>query len=311
MEERYSKLQLEDKAMKSAAMYFGQELLPYLNVRKKIVRLLPTEQIRLEAVRTTEDTLFEMEDGTLAHFEFESVEVKEDDLRRFRYYDSYSGMVYKKTVVTYVVCSGKAERIRDELREGISRYRIIPLQMKQEDADILLFHLQEKTAKGEKLTKEDLAPLLLTPLMSGKSTIKDRILKTGVLLSGENTRLDKEDKRRMEGVLYAFACKFLEKADLEEIKEALGMTVLGEMIWNDGLEAGIEKGREAGSFMKLIHMICRKMQKGKAAEQIAEELEEELPLVERICKVAKQYAPEYDCEAIYHRLKDEEDSFKR
>lgn len=31
----------------------------------------------------------------------------------------------------------------------------------------------------------------------------------------------------------------------------------------------------------------------------------------KVCKVAKQYAPEYDCEAIYHRLKDEEDSFKR
>lgn len=75
MEKEYSKMQVEDKALKSAAVYFGQELLPYLKIKGKIKRLLPTEQIRLEAVRSTEDILFEMEDGRLTHFEFESVEV--------------------------------------------------------------------------------------------------------------------------------------------------------------------------------------------------------------------------------------------
>ncbi len=51
--------------------------------------------------------------------------------------------------------------------------------------------------------------------------------------------------------LYAFACKFLEKADLVEIKEALGMTVLGEMIWNDGRTEGIAKGK-ADSVLELL-----------------------------------------------------------
>lgn len=68
-------------------------LLPYFGVGKQIRRMLPTEQVRLEAVRATEDMLFEMEDDTLAHFEFESVEVTEDDLRRYRSYDAYTGMV--------------------------------------------------------------------------------------------------------------------------------------------------------------------------------------------------------------------------
>ena len=49
----------------------------------------------------------------------------------------------------------------------------------------------------------------------------------------------------MEAVLYAFACKFLEKKDLNEIKEALSMTVLGEMIWNDGKERGVAQGVKA------------------------------------------------------------------
>lgn len=65
--------------------------------------------------------------------------------------------------------------------------------------------------------------------------------------------------------MYAFACKFLKGKDLDEVKETLSMTVLGEMIWNDGLEARIEKGSKEGHIKLLIHLICRKLQKGKDA----------------------------------------------
>lgn len=260
MERNYSKMQLEDKALKKATMYFGQELLPYLKVNKKIRRMLPTEQIRLEAVKAMEDILFEMEDGTLAHFEFESVEVTQDDLRRFRMYDAYTGQTHKKSVITYVICSGKA---------------------------------------GKMLTKQDWAPLLLTPLMSGHSAIEDRLLEARQLLNMDNSRLNKAERQNMEGVLYAFACKFLNKEDLNEIKEVLSMTVLGEMIWNDGQEKGLEKGAD----IKLINQISRKLQKGKTPEQIAEDLDEELTLVRSICEAAAKSAPEYNSEEIYRILK--------
>ncbi|MDD6491029.1 MAG: hypothetical protein PUG54_02190 [Firmicutes bacterium] len=254
MEKDYSRSQLEDKALKSATMYFGQELLPYLNVGKKIRRMLPTEQIRLEAVRASEDILFEMEDGTLSHFEFESVEITEDDLRRFRSYDAYTGMYYKKPVTTYVLCSGKVSRIRNKLAEGMSIYRIIPLGLKQEDADTLIAALKAKAAVGT-LTREDLAPLLLTPLMSGNSSIKDRILEAREIIGEEHLPLTKEERQRMEAVLYAFACKFLKNADLNEVKEELSMTVLGEMIWNDGLERGMEENRRC----IILNMLKRNM----------------------------------------------------
>ncbi len=310
MEKEYSKQQLEDKALKSANMYFGQELLPYFNIGKKIRRMMPTEQIRLEAVRATEDVLFEMEDDTLAHFEFESVEVTQEDLRRFRAYDGYTGLRYGKPVTTYVVCSGTAQRIHSELKEGINHYQIIPLQLKQRDADKLIDKLKSK-ARKRKLNKRDLAPLLLTPLMSGESSVKERILEAQRLLDDSNAELTKEEKQRMEAVLYTFACKFLEHADLQEVKEKLSMTVLGEMIWQDGLakgieegiEQGIKKGIKEGHYMgreiERIHMVCKKLRKNKTPEQIAEELEEELTGIQKICQVAEQFAPNYDCEMIY------------
>lgn len=297
MEKSYSKMQLEDKALKKATMYFGQELLPYFKIGKKIRHMLPTEQIRLEAVRATEDILFEMEDGTLAHFEFESVEVNSDDLRRFRMYDAYTGQVYKKSVITYVICSGKVHKIQYKLADELNSYSVIPLQMKQEDADVLFLKLENKIEAGEEITKKDLAPLLLAPLMSGISSIKDRLLKVRQILNMDCCQLKKMEKMNMEGVLYAFASKFLKKEELNEIKEALSMTVLGEMIWNDGLEKGGD--------IRLINMISRKLRKGKTPEQIAEDLDEDLFIVERICKAADKSAPEYNSDEIYRILKNQ------
>ena len=281
MTNEYSKAQLEDKALKSASMFFGQELLPYFKIGQKILRLLPTEQIRLEAVRASEDILFEMEDGSLAHFEFESVEVTEDDLRRFRSYDAYTGLIYKKPIITYVICSGSVKKIHSKLKDGINIYQIIPLQMKQENADILIKKLKVKAGKG-KSVKEDLVPLLLVPLMSGKSSIKDRILEVERIINAEKETLTKEDKQHMEAVLYTFACKFLEKTELNEIKEAFSMTVLGEMIWSDGEKTGIERGIEA--------LILDNLEEGTVRERILEKLEIRFKLTE---KQAENYFTKY------------------
>lgn len=271
MNNEYSKSQLEDKALKSASMYFGRELLPYFNIGKKILQLLPTEQIRLEAVRATEDMLFEMEDGTLAHFEFESIEITKDDLRRFRSYDAYTGMIYRKPVTTYVICSGNIKKIHSILDDGTNTYRIIPLQMKKENSDILITNLKTKAGKG-RLTKGDIVPLLLAPLMSGKSSIKDRILEAEEIINAESGTLGREDKQHMEAVLYTFACKFLERAELNEIKEAFSMTVLGEMIWSDGEKIGIEKGIQA--------LILDNLEEGILKERILEKLKNRFELTE-------------------------------
>ena len=64
--------------------------------------------------------------------------------------------------------------------------------------------------------------------------------------------------------------------------------------------------REEGFEEKLISLVCRKLQKNKLPEVIAEELEEDLSHVEEICEIAKQFAPEYNAEEIYAKLYVEE-----
>lgn len=63
-----------------------------------------------------------------------------------------------------------------------------------------------------------------------------------------------------------------------------------------------EEGREAGAEFNLISLICRKLQKGKPVDVIADELEDEPEHIERICQIAERFAPEYDVEKIYDEL---------
>ena len=69
-----------------------------------------------------------------------------------------------------------------------------------------------------------------------------------------------------------------------------------------GMERGLEQGLTQGQELKLISLICKKLKKDKSIEQIAEELEEEISVIEPICKVASDLAPEYDVHEIYQAL---------
>ena len=63
-----------------------------------------------------------------------------------------------------------------------------------------------------------------------------------------------------------------------------------------------EKGMEKGRDFTLLSQISRKLRKGKPTDVIADELEEEPEHIEHICRVAEQFAPEYDVEKIYAEL---------
>ncbi len=69
-----------------------------------------------------------------------------------------------------------------------------------------------------------------------------------------------------------------------------------------GMKQGIESGIKRGEMQKLILLIVRKLKKGKTAEVIAQELEEEEAVINKICEAAQEMAPEYDIEKIYMKL---------
>lgn len=71
--------------------------------------------------------------------------------------------------------------------------------------------------------------------------------------------------------------------------------------WEDHKLRGIEEGREEGMRQHLVKLVCKKLQKNKPIDVIAEELEEELSEIEKVVE-AQQKVGSYDiaqiCEAM-------------
>ena len=236
--------QAEDLALKSAAAYFGDELIHWLGIRERALRSAPTEMVELETRHMYEDFLYEMENGMYYHFEFESDSISKDDLKRFREYEASTSRIYNAPVITYVICSSGVKKLRDSITEGINTYHVHLIRLKDENADEQLDFLSKNPK--ETLTREDVIPLLFAPLMSGRSKQKERILQCLEILKKAEAIFSKSDIRKMEAILYIFAVKFMDDNELKSIKEAIAMTKLGQMIWNDALEKGREEGEKIG-----------------------------------------------------------------
>ncbi|MGN0438877.1 MAG: hypothetical protein ACI4F4_10170 [Lachnospiraceae bacterium] len=77
-------------------------------------------------------------------------------------------------------------------------------------------------------------------------------------------------------------------------------------LYSRGLRQGIAQGRqegeEKGQCIKLIHLVCRKLQKGKTQDIIANELEEDISTIQKICDAVKYCDNRYDEEEIYDEL---------
>lgn len=84
--------------------------------------------------------------------------------------------------------------------------------------------------------------------------------------------------------------------------EAVKMNIL-EIGIQRGEERGKEIGEQFGREIKLVELICHKLQRGKNSAQIAEDLEEDAAIVEEICQAAVGLAPEYRVEEVYRHWK--------
>lgn len=191
-------------------------------------------------------------------------------MKRFRVYESLASYQHKVDITTYVLFSGKILNPMTEFSSGVNTYRIQPIIMSHKDGDRLLEELQEKQAKGEKLTKEDLVPLTLCLLMGGKMPQKERV-RASFAITRSAYEVDSQTIQKIEAVVYAMADKFLDRDDMDQIKEEVKMTTLGQILVEDGIAQGIvQKSKE---------VIKIKLQKGKSIEEIADALEESVETI--------------------------------
>ena len=229
----------EDAILKMGFDYFRDTILKILGIHHDFVESGITELVELTIHSLYMDFTFLTKDDFYIHIEFQTTDSGKKDLRRFHAYESVLSHKTGKNVITYVIYSGGIEHAVTEMKCGTYTYRVIPIFLTAKDADSVLKRLREKKQRGEIFTEEDFAQLAITPLMSSEIKRKDVIL--------ESIKLSKTEKsitaEKTMAMLYTLADKFLTGNDLEEVKEAVAMTRIGQMIFDDGVVRGREEER--------------------------------------------------------------------
>ena len=229
---KYSDIKHEDLIMKKAMDVFAEEGLRFFGIDGKVKDSSSTEIVVLEAKNLHMDYTFLMEDDTYIHIEFQTTNKGKSDLRRFRAYESLLSFQTDKDVVTYVIYSNEIKNTMDMIKTGINEYNVKSIYMYDKNGDIIFDKIEEKLKENEEITKQDLVALTFTPIMNGKLTKFDRIIKSIRLVK----KINNEYRYDIESMLYAFADKFLEDKDLEKVKEEISMTKLGQMLIEEGIE---------------------------------------------------------------------------
>ena len=228
--------------MKKAMDVFAEEGLKFFGINQKVKDSSSTEIVVLEALNLHMDYTFLMENDSYIHFEFQTTNKGKSDLRRFRVYESVLSLQKDKDVTTYVVYSGNIKNAKDTLETGINKYKVKSIFMSDKNGDLVVEELEKKVKNKEHITKQELIALTFTPIMGGKLTKAEKIIKSIRIVKSSNS----EYKYDIESMLYAFADKFLKGKDLQKVKEEISMTELGRMLIEDGRTEGRIEGRIEG-----------------------------------------------------------------
>ena len=229
----------EDVALKTAGYFFAEELLPYFHIEGEVDHIGPTEVVHLDLRTMYQDLNLVMKDKSWAHFEFQSTDKGIKDLKRFRSYEALTSLQYDVEVRTYVLYSGTITNPVTEFTSGFNTYRVHPIIMKGHRVEKVFENITYKLEHSIPLTKEDVVPLALCPLMGGELSQKERISRAFQIVHNAEGVIPDADK--LEAVIYAMASKFLDSSELNQLKEEIKMTELGLLIYNDGKAEGIEK----------------------------------------------------------------------
>ncbi len=91
--------------------------------------------------------------------------------------------------MTYVVYSNGIQNTETVLETGINEYSVKAISMIDKDGDVVIQEIQEKIYDNIKVTKQDLIALTFTPIMSGKLTKLEKIIKSIRLVKKTDTAI--------------------------------------------------------------------------------------------------------------------------
>ncbi len=130
-------------------------------------------------------------------------------------------------------------------------------------------------------------------------------LRSGLSMKEDLEVLVEAYRGKQENPLYSASMDVILRANQEHYQEELEMCDALMELFADKLDERERKGEQKGLALRSIELVCKKLKKQKTEEEIAADLEEELETIQRICRIARAFAPEYSIEDIYQKWKDE------
>ena len=238
-----SKLMAETLKGKSLAAFGLPEL--------KIVDILPTNLPVIESNELRLDNLFLLSDGSLAIIDYESSFSRENFvkylnyiarvIRRFAVRRELKELKQLKMVVIY---TADVERAEERYDLGGLILIVESAYLIHLDGSQIYDRLKHKIDAGEKLAEEELMELMILPLtVKGKKRKQETIEKAVTL----GKRLpDREGQLKVIAGILTFTDKVIDRAYAKKLEEEMQMTLVGQMLMDEGYQRGMEKGMEKG-----------------------------------------------------------------
>lgn len=240
----------------------------------KVVEVLPTN---LPTVHTDElrmDNLFRLEDDSILLVDYESKYCIEDMVD----YLNYVSRILKKYVRTWknprirvvILYTSDVEKANAKLDIGCLNFFVEQAFLVKMDTDKILDILSRKITDGHQLTEEEQMQCIILPLTVKGKEEKQKLLKK-VIDMVESIAQDGIRTFVLAGIL-TFTDKIISMEMADEIRRKLKMLKVERIIFEEGLEEGIEKGQRD----QQIKTAEKLMRSGWVLDKIAEITE--LPL---------------------------------
>ncbi len=231
---------------------FKDETLEYYELNlPKIISVKPTELPVINVSDRNMDFVFELEDNSLLHLEFQTT-WKKADLLRFAQYDIALYQKERRKINTVVIYSGKYESAENELDMGSNKYKVLQVFMIKYDGIKRYKEIKGKIEKGEPLTDKDLMDLVFLPLMRNEKS-EEEVTKEALELAIEIP--DENKKEAVIGSLLGFSDNYVREEYLNKLKEVIRMTKIGASLFEEGMEKGERKGKLEGERELIIEIL--------------------------------------------------------
>jgi hypothetical protein len=217
----------KDLIQKYASGLFKDSSLEFYGIyTAKIKELINVELPVVEVAGNLMDIVFLLEDDTYLHIEFQT-SYNEKDLMRFAAYDIRLYERDGRTISTVIIYTANVPHAAGSINIGSLVYSPQRIMMKEYDGDVTYKELTAKIDAEQKITDNDMLNLLFLPLM--KHTVDSGELAVKSIQLAQQIP-DTAKRSACIAAAFAFASKYLDKNEMNQLVEAIEMTDLATLV---------------------------------------------------------------------------------